>query len=152
MRESEGIQAKVNHVLIQTFTVAVMVLWEADVEPRSYASTPISREVHRQKHVRSGPKQPSFNWNVTKYVDLLNLEMEVTNILKTKTYELWAQWRQSPHNKKNWFDREGLQHIKTIMSTEKEVCKTARGLFSTLNEEFKQSHKPNSTFSAILET
>ena len=66
-----------------------MALRKADAEPRSDTSTASLKEVHQQEHGRWALKQPSFNWNVRdKEVELINFEMEVTNILQTKTYDL----------------------------------------------------------------
>ena len=66
-------------------TAVVMILREVDAGLRSGASIANLREMHRERYGRSALKQPSSNWNVTdKYVELLNFEMEVTNILQTK--------------------------------------------------------------------
>ena len=74
---------------IQASRVVVMVLKETDAGPRPGTRTVSLREAHRRRHGRSALKQPSFNWNATgKYIELLSFEMEVTNILQTKTYEL----------------------------------------------------------------
>ena len=62
---------------------------EADVGPRSGASAASLRKTHPHRHGEAALKQPLLNWNATdKYVELLNFQMEVTNILQTKTYEL----------------------------------------------------------------
>ena len=41
---------------------------------------------------------------------------------------------------KNWLDRKSLQLIKTFKGAEQETCKIAKGLFSMLNQKFKQCH------------
>ena len=83
-----------------------MALREADAGPKSWPNTDSLREVHRQRHLRSALKQPSFNWNVlVKYVELLNFEMEVTNILEMKMYLLTEE--EKVPIIKNWLDREG---------------------------------------------
>ena len=73
-------------------------------------------------------KQPSFDWNSgEKYVELINIEMEVTDILHTKTYELTHEVKVIII--KNWLGRD-VQLIKAFMSAEKETRKT--GVFANL--------------------
>ena len=82
----------------------VMASREADARTRSGAST-TSPKGHKQRHCRPTLNQPSFNWNVTeKYVELLNCEMEATNILQTKTYEL-AEEEKTPMTKTGQAER-----------------------------------------------
>ena len=93
MAESEATQALVNQAAIKAAITAamalVMVLGEAGVGPRSAENTISPREVHRQRHGSPALKQLLLNWNATeKYVELLNFEMEVTNILQMKACEL----------------------------------------------------------------
>ena len=62
------------------------MLGDADVGSRSVTNTAILREPQRQRHGAPGLEKPSNNWNVLdKYVELLNFELVVTNIIKTKT-------------------------------------------------------------------
>ena len=59
---------------------------EADAGPISGANTSSTRDVHKQKHHRPVQEELSFNWNApNKYVQLHNFEIEVINILQTKT-------------------------------------------------------------------
>ena len=89
MVEYKGIQAIVSQVLIQAATAGVMVLRETEPGPRPSTNIASLREAHRQRHGGAGLKQPSVNWNVRdKHVEILHFEMEVTNILQTKTYEI----------------------------------------------------------------
>ena len=55
---------------------------------------------------------------VNRYVDLLRFEMEVTNILETKAYELAEEENVSAM--KNWLWWEVLQLIKTFTNEDKE--------------------------------
>ena len=111
---------------------AVMAKKEADAEYPSGTNTASSGEAHRHRHGRPALRQPSFNWNVpNKYVELLCFEMEVMNILQTKTYKLTVEGKVPMI--KNWLGRE-RQLIQTFKNTEKEVCKTVEGLLSTLGK------------------
>ena len=68
MAELEAIQTVDMQVPIQAAMAAVMV----------------------KRHRHGGPalRQPSFIWNaLDEYVKLLSFEMEITNILQTKTYK-----------------------------------------------------------------
>ena len=102
---------------IQTATTTVMLLREPGARSRSSTNTASLREVHRKRHGRPALKQPPF--------------MEVTNILKTKMYNLTDE-EQVPIIK-DWLGREGLQLIKTFMNPKKETCQRARDLFSMRN-------------------
>ena len=74
---------------IQAATAAVMKLREADTGTTSGTSMANVGEAHRHRYSRPALMQPSFNWNAPdKYVELLSFEMDVLNILQTKTYEL----------------------------------------------------------------
>ena len=53
------------------------------------------------------------------YVILSNFEMEVTNIVKTKPYELTDE--EKVPIIKNWLGKEGLQLLKTFTNEEKET-------------------------------
>ena len=61
--------------------------------------------------------KPVFNWDAQdRYVKLVNFEMEVTNILESKAYELS---RTKVPLIKNWLDWEGLQLIHSPMGRRK---------------------------------
>lgn len=65
--------------------------------------------------------QPVFDWKAPdSYVELLNLEMEVANVLQAKVDDL--NYEEKVLVIKNWLGREGLQFIQTL-NTEKETCK-----------------------------
>ena len=66
-----------------------MAMQEADTRPMSGANTVSPKEVHRQRNGCPALKQISFDWSAPEmYVELLNLEIEVTNILQLKTCNL----------------------------------------------------------------
>ena len=47
------------------------------------------RKPQRPRHRGPGLVKPAFNWGAQdRYIDLMNSEMEVSNILETKAYEL----------------------------------------------------------------
>ena len=62
------------------------------------------------------------------YIELLNFEMEVMNILQTKVYYLNNK-EQAPIIMK-FLEREGLQLIQPFTNFKKGVCKTTEGLFN----------------------
>ena len=61
---------------------------------------------------------------LNKYVELLNFEMEVTNILQMKAQELTGE-EYFPIIM-NWLGREDYQLIKIFTSVEQKTCKTAK--------------------------
>ena len=63
MTESEGIQAIVNQAAIQAPTALMMMLSDADVEPKP-ATTARMREAQRQGYCGIAIQKPSFNWNI----------------------------------------------------------------------------------------
>ena len=88
MVEYEGIHEIINQAPVQSVTGVMMVLWNADVGP-NLALTASLREPQRQRHGRLTTEKPSFNWNAQDmYVELLNFEMEVLNILGREAYVL----------------------------------------------------------------
>ena len=68
----------------------------------------------------------------------MNFEMEVTNILETRAYELTDEGKVSVI--KNWLDQEGLQLMKTFTLEEKKKSRTAKGLFSVLSNKIKAQY------------
>ena len=125
MAGSEGIQAIVYQAAIKVATAVMMGLKDADVGPWPAAAAG-PREL--QRHDRPALERPSLNWNAQDmYTELLNSEVEVMNILQTRTYELTGE--ENAPIIKNWLGREGLQLIKTLANEEKEKCKTAKRLF-----------------------
>ena len=108
MAKSEGIQEIVNQVAIQAVTTVMVALKDIDVglQPATTAST---TELQMQWHGRPALEKFSFNWNAKdRYNELLNSEVEVTNILKTKACELTDEEKVPVI--KNWLGREGLHN------------------------------------------
>ena len=55
---------------------------------------------------------PALNWKVPdRYLELLNFEMEVENVLQAEAYDLVDV--ENVLVIKNWLGREGLQSIQT---------------------------------------
>ena len=68
---------------------------------------------------QTSPRKPSFNCSThDRYTELINFEMEVTNILEMKAYELNDEEKVTVI--KNWLGRKGLQLIKTFTNKKKE--------------------------------
>ena len=94
MAESEAIQTAITQAAIQAATMAVKALKEAGTEPESGMSTANLRQAHRLRHGGPAIRQLSFKWKAPDtYVELLNFEMEVTNILQCRTYKLNDEWK-----------------------------------------------------------
>ena len=88
MAESEGIQDIVKQAAVQAVKAVVMALREADAGTQ-LANTAVPRESQRKRHDRLALEKPLFNWNAQdRYVDILNFEVKVKNILEIKAYKL----------------------------------------------------------------
>ena len=97
------------------------------------------------KHSGSVLKQPFFDWNVPdKCLEMLIFEMEAMNIQQTKKYELIE--KEKVCIIKIWVGRKTLQLIHTFMTSNKEVCKTAEGLYYILGEKLKPKHNETIQF------
>ena len=73
---------------VHVATVGMIVAGDANTGPKP-TLTPSQREPQRERHGRLVPENPSFNWNAQdRYVNFINFEMEDTNILEMKAYEL----------------------------------------------------------------
>ena len=83
--------------------------------------------------------QPAFKWKAPyRYVELLNFEIEVANVLQAEPYDLSEERKVCII--KNWLGKEGLQFIKTLNNTEKEEWKSATELLNVLKEKFRPQH------------
>ena len=85
----------------------------------------------------SGPimKEPTFDQSTKdKYAELRNHKLEVSNMLQSfnlgQTERVFAI--------KNWQDKEGLQLTATLAQEDQEAYNNEKGLFDTLNKQFKQ--------------
>ena len=77
-----------NQVAIQAAKALLMVLTDVEVGPQPTTVTSF-REPQRQWQGRPIPVKPTFNSDTQdRYVELMNFEMEVMNILESKAYEL----------------------------------------------------------------
>ena len=84
----------------------------------------------------SGPimKEPTFDKNTKdKYAELRSFKLEVSNMLQT--FNLGQIERLLVI--KNWQGREGLQLIATLTQEEQESCNDEKGLFDTIDKQFK---------------
>ena len=80
--------------------------------------------------------QPVFDWKAPdRYMELLNFEMEVVNVLQGKACDHNNEEKVSII--KNWLGREDLQFIQTLTKAEKEACKSATALFSVLKRKIQ---------------
>ena len=88
MPYSESIKEIVNWVAVYAATLVLITF--RDTEKGSLlARTLNQQEIQRQRH--GGPilGKPKFNWDVQdRYVELLDFELEVTNILETTAYHI----------------------------------------------------------------
>ena len=81
------------------------------------------REPQKNRHSRLELENPSIHGNAQdRYDELIKFEMEVTNILETKAYELTNE--EKVQVIQNWLDQEDLQLIKTFTHEEKESLLT----------------------------
>ena len=91
MVNSGDMQADMLQVTIQAAMVVVKVTTEADLTTLLYIRRNSSEEPHTRQ---AGPAlcQPAFAWKAQgRYVELLNFEMEVSNIPQMKIYYLYDE-------------------------------------------------------------
>ena len=85
----DSMQMAVMQVAIQAAIVAVMSLKEADTGPTTGVNMAKAGEMHRPRHGGPALRQPAFNWETPdECIELLNFEMEETNILQARAYKL----------------------------------------------------------------
>ena len=78
----------------------------------------------------------TFNWGAQdRYIELMNCEVEVSNNLETKAYEL-SEEEKAPVIK-NCLGQEGLQLKQMFTEEKKEKCITVKGFFAVLYSKFK---------------
>ena len=99
----------------------MMALRDVAAGPK-LALTASPREAQRKRHVGPALEKPLFNWIAQdRYVELLNCEKKVTNILETKVYELTDEEKVPVI--KNHLGQESLQLIKTFRMKRKKNAK-----------------------------
>ena len=85
MANSEEIQAVIMQVAIQAATVAVRAVREANQPTKSHTRKSIQEEQQKPRQARPMMSQPACNWKAPdRYVELLNFEMEIANMLQAK--------------------------------------------------------------------
>ena len=139
MAISEGIKEMVNQAAIQTATAVMMAFGDTNTRPQT-TPTVSHKELQRQGHGGPVLEKPLFNWDAQdRYNELINFEMEVTDILEMRTYELTGAEKVPVI--KDWLGQEDLQLIKTFTHDEKEKCRTAKGLLLVFSNQFKLQYK-----------
>ena len=139
MANSEEIQAAITQATIRVATMALRAMREADSLAKPHTRRSILEENQRPRQAGPIMSQPGFSWKVPdRYVELLNFEMGVANVLQSEAYD-FSEERKVPIIK-NWLDRDGLSFIHTLKNIEKEACKSSTGLFNVLKEKFRTQH------------
>ena len=102
----------------------------------------------RPKMSRCIIKQQTLDWSTKdQYAELRNFELEVSNMLQN--FNLGQTERVL--NIKNWLGKEGLQLIATLTQEEQEACNDKKGLFKTLNKNFKPQYNETIKSFSILQ-
>ena len=132
MADSKSIKEIVNQVSVQ----AVMII-SRDSDTALWKATMLNQcENHRQRNEGLELEKLRFNRDEPdRYVELLNFQLEVMNILETRAHKINDEERIPAI--KNWLGMEGLMLLETFTQEEKEKCQTARGLFSVLSNRFR---------------
>ena len=112
---------------------AVRVIREADLPAKPYTRGSIPEEHQRPRQVRSMMSQPVFNQKVPdRYVELLNVEMEVVNVLQLEAYDHSEEGKGAHHKRTGW--AEMGWNSGRLTDVEKEAYKSATGLFNVLKK------------------
>ena len=110
MGNSEDMQAVIMQPTIQAAMVAVEVMRGSDLTIESHTRRNSPEETQRPRQAGPLLRQPKFDWKVPDwYVELLNLEMDVSNILQMKMYNLNNEEKVSIIKKLVWL-RRGAVH------------------------------------------
>ena len=91
MADSESIKEIINQVAVQV-AIVVMVAFR-DTETGPWPATIQNKpETQRQRHGGLILEKPRLKWDaLDRYIKLLNSELDVTNILENKVYEISAE-------------------------------------------------------------
>ena len=128
MAGSEGINEIVSQEAIQVETAVMMVFRDTNTEPWPTTMASHSKP-QKQSNCWTIYEKSSFNWDSQdRWAQLINIEMEDTNILETRAYELTAVEKVAVI--KNYLGQKDLKLI-DITHEEEEKCKIAKGLFNT---------------------
>ena len=123
---------------MQGATVVVMTFRENETGPQP---TTIRNQWENQRQRNEGLvlEKSRFNRNaLDRYVELLNFQLEVMNILESRVYEINDEERRPVI--KNWLVWEGLFLMGPFTQEEKVKCKIIKGLFLVLSARFKLCH------------
>ena len=100
----------------------VRAMMEADLPTKPHTRRNSPEEPWRPRPAKPTLSQPAFNCNAPDmYVELLNFEMEVANVLHTIAYDLSN--KVNVPSIKDWLGREGLQFIQTLTLPKKMYTK-----------------------------
>ena len=126
-------------IAIQAATAEVRVMREADMPAELQTSRSLPEEQHRPRQAVPMLSQSAFDWEVPdRYVEILNFEMKVTNVLQAKVCDLSD--KEKVPIIENQLDKEELQIIQTLTNAEKETCNSTTGLFTVFKEKFRPRH------------
>ena len=125
----------VNQKAVQTATAVMMTFRDTETGP-SLTTTQNQWKNQRWGNRRLVMEKLRFNWDMPdRHVQLLNFQLEVTDILETKVYEINDDERIPVI--KNWLGSEGLLIMKAFMQEEMEKYNTIKGLFLVLSNRFQ---------------
>ena len=106
----------------------IMAFRDTDTGPQP-SITPNQHENYRQRNGGLVLEELGFNWDAPHgYVELLNFQLDMMNILETRAYGINEEER-IPVIKKG-IGQEGLFLMKTFAQKEKGKCRTTKGLYS----------------------
>ena len=119
MTDFEGIKEIVNQVDVQAEMAVMMVFRDRDTG--SWLATTKTSERHKGRDMNDLiQEKPKFYWDAQdRYVKLLNVELEVTNILETRAYKIGDEEKVSFII--NWLDWECLLLIKNHTRRKREM-------------------------------
>ena len=88
MADSESIKAIINHLAVQAATVVMVAFRDTETGPQ-LATTRNQQETQRQQNGGLVLEKLRFNWNIPdRYVELLNFQLEVMNLLETRAHKI----------------------------------------------------------------
>ena len=106
MADSEIIKEIANHVAVQAATVVIMAFRDTYTGPW-HATIPNQHENQRQRNRGLVLEKVQFNCDLSdSYVELLNFQLKVSNILETRTYKINDEERMP--FVRNWQGQQGL--------------------------------------------
>ena len=111
MADFKSIREIVNQVTVQAATVVMIVFRDTETGPQR-ATAPNQQERQRKRHRGPILERPNSTGRCIQVCQLLTFEVEVTNILETKAYEICGE-EKGPVIK-IWPGQEGLLLIETF--------------------------------------